>query len=302
MIAGVDIGRTNARMALAEDDGTILGTTRASTPELGTPACLVAWAADELGQLLAPGQTLRAVGICTPGPLDPKRGVVVNPPSLRGWHEVPLTEMLSAAIGCPAHLENDANLAGLGEFHQGAGQGSDNMVYVTWSTGVGAGLILDRRLFSGTNGTAGEIGHTILDPGGPMDSCGQRGCVEAFCGGGALARQTGRDAETLFEAAMNGDHDAVAIVQRAAVYMGYAIVNLTNLFDPQVIVIGGGVTESWSCIEPVLIDALGSPFIKPSRRPRLCRALLGDDAGLVGAVQWARENLANKSVESVIGA
>jgi glucokinase len=291
VIAGIDIGGTRTRVALAEEDGTIVSTTEAGTPELGTPECLVAWAAAELG-LLARGRPVAAVGIAAPGPLDPRRGVLVNPPNLPGWREVPLTDMLSAAVGCSAHLENDANLAGLGEFHHGAGQGSENMVYVTWSTGVGAGLILDRRLFSGTNGTAGEIGHTILDPDGPLDSCGQRGCVEAFCGGRALEAQTGRAAEALFEAAVDGDRDAAAVVERAAVYMGHAIVNLTNLFDPQVIVMGGGVTRSWSRIEPVLTDALvGSPFIQASRRPRLCRAELGDRAGLVGAVEWARESL-----------
>ena len=292
MIAGIDIGRTNTRLATAEDDGSIRSTHHASTPRLGTPDCLVEWVTATLVAALADGETIRAIGVGSPGPLDPRRGVVVNPPSLPGWHDVPLTELLRAAVGCPARLENDANLAGFGEFHRGAGKGSDNMVYVTWSTGVGAGLILDRRLFSGTTGAAGEIGHTILDPNGPVDSCGQRGCLEAYCGGGALERATGRAAEALFKAAVDGDREAVDIVQRAAVYMGYAIVNLTNLFDPQVIVMGGGITESWAHIEPVLSNALvGSPFIQPSRRPRLCRAELGGSAGLVGAVEWARETL-----------
>src|SRR6266513_1515118 len=107
--------------------------------------------------------------------------------------------MVREVLGCPAYLENDANLAGLGEHRHGAGRGSGTMVYITWSTGVGAGLILNGRLFSGAHGTAGEVGHMILNPDGPLDECGQRGCVEVYCGGGSLARRTGVAAETLFD-------------------------------------------------------------------------------------------------------
>jgi len=291
MIAGIDLGGTCVRVAIAGSDGRIARSAETRTGDLATPQALVAWACDQI-ERLGGGRRPASVGMAAPGPLDPVRGVLVNPPNLVGWRDVPITDMLAAAAGCSAHLENDANLAALGEFHHGAGRGSRNMVYVTWSTGVGAGLILEGRLFSGTNGAAGEIGHTIIDPGGPLDSCGQRGCVEAFCGGRALEAQTGRSAESLFAAAADGDPDAAAVVRRAAVHMGYAIVNLTNLFDPQVIVMGGGVTRSWAAVEPVLVAALAdSPFIQAARRPRLCLAQLGDRAGQVGAVEWARANL-----------
>src|SRR5439155_15454611 len=211
---------------------------------------------------------------------------------LPGWRNTQLTELLGQALGCPVYLENDANLAGLGEFHQGAGRGTRNLVYITWSTGVGGGLILDGKLYSGAHGTAGEIGHTIVDPDGPLDGCGQRGCLEAFAGGHMLAQQTGRTAADLFLDAAAGDLEARMVVSRAARYMGIALINLTNLIDAEMIVIGGGVTHSWSLVQPMLLEVLhGSPFIKPARRPRLRRARLGDRAGQVGAVEWARAKL-----------
>jgi glucokinase len=291
LICGVDLGGTQTRLTVVRGDGETLGTTRASTGELGGPDGLVAWVSARVREL---GRgPLASVAVAAPGPLDPRRGVLVNPPNLVGWRNVELTSLLGAALDCPAHLENDANLAALGEFRRGAGRGTHTMLYVTWSTGVGGGLILDDRLFSGAHGSAGEIGHTIIDPHGPLDTCGQRGCVEVFCGGRALARQTGRSAEELFEGAAAGDPEALAVVRRAATHMGYALLNLTNLFDPEVIVMGGGISRSWAQVAPVLEEVLdGSPFIDAARRPRLCPAQLGDDAGLVGALEWARDHLA----------
>jgi glucokinase len=238
------------------------------------------------------GHELRSVGIGAPGPIDARRGILVNPPNLVGWRNVPLSEMVEDVLGCPVYLENDANVAALAEYHRGAGRGARNLVFITWSTGVGGGVILDGKLYSGSHGTAGEFGHMILDPDGPLDSCGQRGCVEAFCGGRAVAAQTGESLLEIFDAAARGDREAAMVVRRAATYMGLLLINLTNGFDPDVIVIGGGVARSWAQVEPVLKEVLhGSPFIRPARRPRLRRAQLGQRAGEVGAVEWARVNL-----------
>ena len=290
MIAGIDLGGSQVRVALAGADGSIHSSVRTRTPLLGTPDRLVEWAAEQISHR-DHGEPVTAAAVGAPGPVDPRRGVIVNPPNLLGWRNVPLASMLAEAIGAPVHLENDANLAGWGEFSRGAGRGSRTMVYVTWSTGVGGGLIVDGRLFSGAHGTAGEVGHMILDPDGPLDSCGQRGCVEAFCGGRSLAARTGRSAAELFQAAAAGDGKARLVVRRAAMYMGHALVNLANLIDPEVIVIGGGVSRSWPQLAPILEEVLrGSPFIQPARRPRLRRARLGDRAGQVGAVEWARAN------------
>jgi glucokinase len=291
MIAGIDLGGTQVRVAIARSDGHIVATTRNRTAALRTPRRVVEWAAEQMARL-ADGDPVASVGIGAPGPTDPSRGVLVNPPNLPGWKNVPLAAMVREMAGCPAHLENDANLAGLGEYHHGAGRGASTMVYITWSTGVGAGLILDGKLFSGAHGTAGELGHMILDPAGPVDSCGQRGCVEVYCGGGALARETGESAQELFDDAASGNGEAAERVRAAATHMGYALMNVTNLFDPDVIVMGGGVTRSWRQVAPVMEEVLrSSPFIKPKRRPRLRRAQLGDRAGQIGAVEWARLHL-----------
>jgi glucokinase len=291
MIAGIDLGGTQVRVAVARSDGRILATSRNRTSALRTPRRVVEWATAQITRL-SDGEPVHCVGIGAPGPTDPVRGVLVNPPNLHGWRNVPLAAMVREVLGVPAHLENDANLAGLGEHRQGAGRGTDTMVYITWSTGVGAGLILNGRLFSGAHGTAGEVGHMILDPNGPLDTCGQRGCVEAYCGGGRLARATGTTMEALFDDAANGNGDAAVRVREAASQMGYALINMANLFDPEVIVMGGGVTRSWRQVAPVMEQVLrSSPFIKPNRRPRLRRARLGDRAGQVGAVEWAREHL-----------
>ncbi|HEX6548624.1 MAG TPA: ROK family protein [Candidatus Dormibacteraeota bacterium] len=291
MIAGIDLGGTQVRVALAEDDGEIVHSDKTRTGLLKTPQAMVDWTAAAIHRRLG-RKKLRAVAIGAPGPIDTTRGILSNPPNLPGWQNSPLERMLRDALGCPAHLENDANLAGVGEYHRGAGRGSRNMVYITWSTGVGGGLIVNGQLLSGSHGSAGEVGHMIIDPDGPLDGCGQRGCLEVFTGGRQMQAHTGESAAEIFAAAEEGDHEAKAIVDRAAYYMGLALINVTNLIDPDIIVIGGGVTRSWKLVAPTLEQVLrSSPFIRPERRPKIRRAALGDRAGQVGAVEWARLSL-----------
>jgi predicted NBD/HSP70 family sugar kinase len=131
----------------------------------------------------------------------------------------------------------------------------------------------------------------IIDPNGPLDNCGQRGCLEVFIGGANLAKETGHPAAELFAAAARGDRHAHMVVERSARYMGLALISLTNVIDPEMFVMGGGVTRSWKLVAPTMLETLrSSPFIKPARRPLLRRARLGDRAGQVGAVEWARIN------------
>ena len=289
MLAGIDLGGTQVRVALARSDGNLVASVKTKTPLLGSPQAMVDWAAAEIDKHRG-REKVRSIAIGAPGPIDLKRGVLVNPPNLP-WKNVPLAAMLSRATGAKVHLANDADMAGLGEFHHGAGRGTRNMVYITWSTGVGGGLIIDGKLHRGGHGTAGEIGHMIIDPNGPLDNCGQRGCLEALVGGANLARETGHTAAELFGAAARGDKHARMVVERAARYMGMALISLTNVIDPEMFVIGGGVSRSWALVEPTMVETLrSSPFIKPARRPRVRRARLGDRAGQVGAVEWARIN------------
>src|SRR6266851_2271005 len=221
MLAGIDLGGTQVRVALARSDGNLVTSVKTKTPLLKTPQGLVDWAAAEIERLRG-NQKVTSIAIGAPGPIDIKHGVLVNPPNLP-WKNVPLAKMLNRATGAKVHLANDADMAGLGEFHRGAGRGTRNMVYITWSTGVGGGLIIDGRLHRGGHGTAGEIGHMII--------------------------------------------------------------------DPEMFVLGGGVTRSWKLVAPTMLETLrSSPFIKPARRPKVRRARLGDRAGQVGAVEWARIN------------
>ena len=289
MLAGIDLGGTQVRVALARSDGNLLTSVKTKTNLLPTPQALVDWAANEIERHRG-REKVRSITIAAPGPIDVKRGVLVNPPNLP-WHNVPLEAMMSRATGAKVQLANDADMAGLGEFHRGAGRGTKNMIYITWSTGVGGGLIIDGKLHRGAHGTSGEVGHMIIDPNGPLDSCGQRGCLEAFVGGKNLARETGHPAAQLFDEAARGDRHARMVVERAARYMGIALISLTNVLDPEMFVIGGGVSRSWALVQPTMLETLrSSPFIKPARRPRLRRARLGDRAGQVGAVEWARLN------------
>ena len=289
MLAGIDLGGTQVRVALARSDGQLLTSIKTKTHLLPTPQAMVDWAASEIDRRRG-REKVRSITIAAPGPIDLKRGVLVNPPNLP-WQNVPLEAMLSRATGASVHLANDADMAGLGEHTRGAGRGTKNMVYLTWSTGVGGGLIIDGKLHRGAHGTAGEVGHMIVDPNGPLDSCGQRGCLEAFIGGANLAKETGHPASELFAAAARGERHARMVVERAARYMGLALISLTNILDPEMFVIGGGVSRSWALVQPTMLATLrSSPFIKPARRPRVRRARLGDRAGQVGAVEWARLN------------
>ncbi|TMC00774.1 MAG: ROK family protein [Chloroflexi bacterium] len=289
MLAGIDLGGTQVRVALARSDGRLITSVKTKTPLLKSPQGMVDWAASEIDRLRG-NQKVRSIAIGAPGPIDLKRGILVNPPNLP-WKNVPLAQMLTRATGAKVHLANDADMAALGEFHRGAGRGTRNMIYITWSTGVGGGLIIDGKLHRGGHGTAGEVGHIIIDPNGPLDNCGQRGCLEVFCGGANLARETGHPAAELFAAAARGEAHARMVVERSARYMGLALISLTNAIDPEMFVMGGGVTRSWKLVAPTMLETLrSSPFIKPARRPRVRRARLGDRAGQVGAVEWARIN------------
>src|ERR1700682_3759164 len=225
MLAGIDLGGTQVRVALARSDGQLVASVKTKTPLLKTPQAMVDWAAAEIERHRG-REKVSTIAIGAPGPIDVKRGILVNPPNLP-WRNVPLAAMLKKATGAKVLVANDADMAGLGEFHRGAGRGTRNMVYITWSTGVGGGLIIDGKLHRGAHGTAGEGGHTIIDSNGPLGACGQRGCLEAFIGGANLARETGHTAAELFAAAAKGDKHARMVVERAARHMGMGLMSVS---------------------------------------------------------------------------
>jgi glucokinase len=310
-VVGVDLGGTNVRACLATTSGTILGHCKHPTPAKEGPEAVADTIADCVQRVVADGGTelsrVLGAGVGAPGPLDMNSGVVFQPPNLSGWHNVPLAEMLNERLRIPVKIGNDANLAAIGEHVYGAGQGVKDLVYMTVSTGIGGGVIIGGKLFVGISGTAGEIGHMTIDVHGPRCKCGNIGCVEAIAAGPAiaragelaavqnpdsflakLARENGGHITTALvaQAAEKSDTQASALMKHAAEAIGAACVNLVNLYNPQRIIIGGGVFLNASdlLLEPILRVVNERALATPREACTVVPAALGDDCGLYGAV------------------
>jgi len=252
---------------------------------------------------------ISAVGVAAPGPIDAKSGVVTTPPNLPGWTDVPLRQLIQDGLGLPTALENDANAAALAEHRFGAGQGTEHMIYVTASTGIGGGFILNGELYGGATGAAGEIGHMTILPQGPHCGCGNRGCLEALASGTAIAREARErvkcgiptliadlakgdlkhiSAKLVAQAAGQGDIEAQEILDEAMTYLGVGMANLVNLFNPELIVIGGGLTNMGARIfDPVRSIIQRRAFRAAAQVVRVVPARLGDDVGALGAAAVA---------------
>ena len=260
LLLGIDVGGTKVAFAIGDAAGNLLASQRRPTSPSGRGAIDVAAMIEDLRRLVREtGASLRdvdAIGVSVPSPLDPARGVVLNPPNLPGWHEVPVRDLLHEAFGVPVFVENDANAAALAEWHFGAARGFDHVVYLTMSTGVGGGLILGGRLYRGVLASAGEFGHAPVEWDGEPCPCGQRGCLEAYVGGGAWTRRLrqiappgshatqlagSRDAlkpEHVVEAARVGDAFALAELARWNHYVARGIVWIVMGLAPQAVVLG----------------------------------------------------------------
>ncbi len=258
-----------------------------------------------------------AIGVSFGGPVDARTGTVRLSHHVPGWENTPLREILEKEFGAPASVDNDANVAALGEHRFGAGQGCDNLLYITVSTGVGGGWILDGRLWRGVEGMAGEIGHTVVDPDGPLCLCGKRGCVERLASGPYIAQRarewleeqpergqvlramTGNDlekvtAQLVSQAAAQGDDLAWEALEVAAWALGVGIGNAANLVNAGRFILGGGVTKSgdrfWKVVRRVARETA-----LPEVHFDIVPAALGDDAPLWGAVALAEDCLLNAS-------
>lgn len=251
-LAAVDVGGTKTLVEVFDGGPEPVGSAELATARSGDLAGALA----ENVRRVADGRAISAVGVGCPGPLDPAAGVILNPPNLsRGWWGLRLADELSARLGAPAALENDCNLGALGEWDRGAGAGYESVLYVTVSTGVGAGLVTAGEVFGGDRGFAVELGHTVLDVSGPVCGCGRSGCVEALASGTAIARRAaelgwrpppGKEADSseVAVSAEAGDRLASEALEEAADYLGKALVNFIYSFDPAVVVVGGGVSRS----------------------------------------------------------
>ena len=313
LLVGVDLGGTKIYTALADGSGRVLAEVKAPTEAaLGVEHVIgrmLGTISQTLEQAGMTGQTVRGVAVASPGPLSAGEGVVHFAPNL-GWREVPLKKILTERLQTNVFIDNDANLAALGEHVYGAGRGTAHMVYLTVSTGVGGGLILDGHLYHGVGDGAGELGHMQLLPDGPLCNCGVRGCLEALASGTAMAREArqliaagkGREilklaggdvqsvsAVAIAAAASGGDQEATEIIANAATYLGIGVANVINILNPELIVLGGGVMEIGEPVwREVRREVKARALSASAQQARLVPAQLGGRAGVLGALALLR--------------
>jgi glucokinase len=286
MIGAVDIGGTKIAVGMVDDSGRVLSRCESPTNPQQGPAIGLERIIEMLRKSTAQaGERLSGIGIGCTGPVNPFTGTLELVDFLPGWEGTNLTEPLSNFFGVPTAMENDADAAALGESAWGAGRGARRFFYVTISTGIGAGFVIDGQLYRGVEGAHPETGHHIIDPSGPACLCGAHGCWESLAGGLALARRGGYPtAREVCNAAECGEPAALSAVEREGYYLGLGFSNLVTLFSPDIIAIGGGVMRSrhlfWDAIQASIRQNCG---IVPNDKTVLVPAALGDDTGLVGA-------------------
>jgi glucokinase len=314
-VVGLDLGGTQIRTCLARPEGSILRQARELTRASRGPSDVLKRIQRTISEVLDGVDVacqVSGIGIAAPGPLDPQDGVLLSPPNLPGWDRIPLRDIMQDAFGVPVFVNNDANLAALAEYRLGAGQGSSDMVYLTISTGLGAGIICAGKLLMGAHGFAGEPGHATIQPDGERCSCGNVGCLEGLSAGPAIARHARRlleqgsasvlsgmaspgsdlTAEMVGKAAGAGDAVALQAVSVAAHYLAIGVLNLIHIFDPEIVVLGGGVTKLGPLLfEPVRAWVRDHAMTVLQGRTPIVPAALGEEVGLLGGVVYVVEQL-----------
>ena len=317
-VVGVDMGGTKILAAVINAKGEIVQQAkRATKPKKGPEEVIeritrcIREAID--GAELKPSQ-IRAIGIGSPGPLDPETGVIIFAPNL-GWSNVPLKAKLEANLSIPTFVDNDVNVGTLGEYAFGAGQGVKNLVGIFVGTGIGGGIILDGKLFHGVNKTAGEVGHMIVEVKGPRCGCGNFGCLEAVASRTAITRDLQKAilkkgkkskltelnggnldlirSKAIARAVKQGDKPTIKVVQRAAKYLGISVASIVHFLNPEMVVLGGGVVEAMgdSLLDPIRHAAAEYALPTTMDGVQIIAATLGDNAGVIGASVLARERL-----------
>jgi glucokinase len=313
----LDIGGTKLAAAVFSDDRIVARMRTATHAEQG-PDAVFERIVRLLGSLLKKADIgisdISSIGVGCGGPLDSETGIVYSPPNLPGWDAYPLKEKLEARFHVPAFVENDGNAAALAEFHFGAARGYRNLFYITASTGIGSGIILDSRLYRGTNYSAGEFGHIVLARNGPRCNCGGRGCLEALASGTAIARKAAKEAtrfpssplgrlaqkngaltaRDVASVARKGDPAARKIFADAAHYLGLGITSVIHLLNPEIVVIGGGLSETGPLLfEPVRNVVRERAQAHLANFVKIVPAALGRNVGLYGALAVARQEISD---------
>jgi glucokinase len=321
LVLGLDVGGTKLAAGVVAGDGRVLSMEVAPSNVEDGPDTMIERHLD-LGRTAVaaagvPWARIRAVGIACGGPLDPFAGVIQSPPGLPGWDDVPLVATVETALRRPTVVDNDATACAIAEWRFGAGRerGASHLVYLTISTGVGGGLILDGRVYRGAAGNAGELGHLTIDYEGRQCGCGRRGCLEAYVSGPQIAARArerlaeGRasslatsaevTARDVSEAAAAGDVLASEIWDETTAMLGSAIANVLDVFNPELVVLGGGVTRAGDqLLAPVREAALRQAMAPARRSAEIVLAGLGDQLGVVSAATVAFERLPLRTAEA----
>jgi glucokinase len=306
-VIGIDLGGTKINGALADLDGKVLSKytipTNASEGEQAVLGRIFEVIEKVIESSNKSVEEIKAIGIGSPGPLDAKAGIVITTPNLP-FRNFQLVKPVTEKFNIPAYLDNDANVAAIGEYMLGAGKGTTNMVYITVSTGIGGGAILNGKIYRGSTSNALEVGHMTIVPDGPRCNCGNYGCIEAIASGTAIARQA-REAIAagvqtslssyevvtsyeVYKEAQGGDEAARDILDRSFNYLGIAVANIIASFDPDMFVIGGGVSQMGSVLFDKVQQVVNKRCFKSmAENCRIVPAGLGTDAGVMGAVALA---------------
>jgi len=313
---GIDLGGTQVRAALIDEDGNVLKRAALPTAAAAGPSVVT----DQLHELAtsvsasASRHQLVGVGVSSPGPIDTERGIALSIPTLAGFVDVPFAQMIEDRIGLPVWLENDGIAAALGEWRFGAGRQKQNLVYVTVSTGIGGGVVSDGRLLRGRRGLAGHIGHMTIVRDGQPCPCGNKGCWEAYASGTAFGQRArlragpiatllgdgaSIDGRAVFAAAPQGDTLALELVSEEADLLGIGIANLLHLYSPDVVVVGGGMASGFDLLHPGIIARISVAAMPAFRDTPIVRAALGDNSGLIGAAALAFDAARSGSARSL---
>ena len=306
-VIGVDLGGTKISTAISTIEGNILANVVLPTKAEEGEAAVLGRIVQSIDEVIVGSSTsideIEAIGIGSPGPLDAKKGIIITTPNLP-FKDYNLVQPLKEKYNIPVYLDNDANAAAIGEYMFGAGKGKNSIVYFTVSTGVGGGAVLDGKVYRGHTSNALEIGHTTVDPNGPRCNCGNLGCLEAMSSGTAIAKK-GKEAvstnvETslkkhdtvtsyeVFKEAEAGDEVAKDIIDNALTYLGIGVANAIATFDPEVIIIGGGVSKAGDIVFDTVKKVVNKRCFKSMAEScEIVPAGLGSDAGVVGAVALA---------------
>jgi glucokinase len=291
---GIDLGGTQLRAAVLNAHGEILRRQAVATDVAGGPKAVIAQmvklSGDVCGELRS---RIHAAGVSSPGPLDLKNGLASDLPTLPGWFGFPLRETLREKLGLPIVLENDGVAAANGEWKFGAGRGLSNIVYVTVSTGIGGGVVMDGHLLHGRHGMAGHIGHMMIDPNGPICGCGGRGCFEAIASGPSFSLKAQAhgfaDGKAAMERARHGDAKAKDLVDEEAAWLGFGFCSLLHLYSPDMLVVGGGLSTALDLMIEGIQRQIQRHAMPAFRSVPVVSAALGDNAGLVGVAALAME-------------